>query len=125
MVDFLLRRDEEGQTLAEYALILALIAILAILALLFLGGQINADPVADRQRPLGSRSEDSDSRAARPSGDGPLLRVRCWPSVRASTGPRPNVLTVMTPPTHGVGGRRAGTFRGVEGLRLACRSRRQ
>ena len=41
MVDFLLRRDEEGQTLAEYALILALIAILAILALLFLGGQIN------------------------------------------------------------------------------------
>ena len=37
----LLRRDE-GQTLAEYALILALIAILAILALLFLGGQINA-----------------------------------------------------------------------------------
>jgi Flp pilus assembly pilin Flp len=36
-----LRRDE-GQTLAEYALILALIAILAILALLFLGGQINA-----------------------------------------------------------------------------------
>ena len=42
MVDFLLRRDEEGQTLAEYALILALIAILAILALLFLGGQINA-----------------------------------------------------------------------------------
>jgi Flp pilus assembly pilin Flp len=31
----------EGQTLAEYALILALIAILAILALLFLGSQIN------------------------------------------------------------------------------------
>ena len=43
MVDFLLRRDdEEGQTLAEYALILALIAILAIAALLFLGGQINS-----------------------------------------------------------------------------------
>jgi Flp pilus assembly pilin Flp len=42
MVDFLLRRDEDGQTLAEYALILALIAVLAILALLFLGGQINA-----------------------------------------------------------------------------------
>ena len=40
MVDFLLRREEEGQTLAEYALILALIAILAIAALLFLGGQI-------------------------------------------------------------------------------------
>jgi pilus assembly protein Flp/PilA len=37
-----LRRDEEGQGLAEYALILALIAIVAILALIFLGGQISA-----------------------------------------------------------------------------------
>jgi pilus assembly protein Flp/PilA len=36
-----LRRDEEGQGLAEYALILALIAIVAIVALLFLGGQIS------------------------------------------------------------------------------------
>lgn len=33
-------RDEEGQGLAEYALILALIAILAIVALLFLGGKV-------------------------------------------------------------------------------------
>ena len=41
MVDFLLRReDEDGQGLAEYALILALIAIIAIAALIFLGGQI-------------------------------------------------------------------------------------
>ena len=37
----LVRRDEEGQGLAEYALILALIAIVAIVALLFLGGQIS------------------------------------------------------------------------------------
>ena len=36
------RRDEEGQGLAEYALILALIAIVAIAALVFLGGQISA-----------------------------------------------------------------------------------
>ena len=36
-----LRRDEEGQGLAEYALILALIAIVAIIALLFLGNQIS------------------------------------------------------------------------------------
>ena len=36
-----LRRDEEGQGLAEYALILALIASVAIIALLFLGGQIS------------------------------------------------------------------------------------
>ena len=35
------RDDEEGQGLAEYALILALIAIVAIVALLFLGGQIS------------------------------------------------------------------------------------
>ena len=35
------RRDEEGQGLAEYALILALIAIVAIVALLFLGGKIS------------------------------------------------------------------------------------
>ena len=34
-------RREEGQGLAEYALILALIAIVAILALIFLGGQIS------------------------------------------------------------------------------------
>ena len=35
------RYDDEGQGLAEYALILALIAIVAIIALLFLGGQIS------------------------------------------------------------------------------------
>ena len=34
-------RDEEGQGLAEYALILALIAIIAIVALIFLGNQIS------------------------------------------------------------------------------------
>ncbi len=38
---FLLRR-EEGQGLAEYALILALIAIVAIIALTFLGTQISS-----------------------------------------------------------------------------------
>ncbi len=37
----LFQSDEEGQGLAEYALILALIAIVAILALIFLGGQIS------------------------------------------------------------------------------------
>ena len=35
------RQDEEGQGLAEYALILALIAIVAIVALIFLGGQVS------------------------------------------------------------------------------------
>ena len=33
--------DDEGQGLAEYALILALIAIVAIVALIFLGGAIS------------------------------------------------------------------------------------
>ena len=35
------RDDEEGQGLAEYALILALIAIVAIVALIFLGSQVS------------------------------------------------------------------------------------
>ncbi|MBI2763181.1 MAG: Flp family type IVb pilin [Chloroflexi bacterium] len=35
------RNEEEGQGLAEYALILALIAIVAIVALIFLGGEIS------------------------------------------------------------------------------------
>jgi pilus assembly protein Flp/PilA len=34
--------DDDGQGLAEYALILALIAIVAIVALIFLGGQISS-----------------------------------------------------------------------------------
>ena len=37
----LIRSDEEGQGLAEYALILALIAIVAIVALIFLGSQVS------------------------------------------------------------------------------------
>ena len=34
-------RDDEGQGLAEYALILALIAVVAIVALIFLGSQVS------------------------------------------------------------------------------------
>jgi pilus assembly protein Flp/PilA len=37
-----LGHDEDGQGLAEYALILGLIAIVAIVALLFMGGQISS-----------------------------------------------------------------------------------
>ena len=42
-----LRHDDEGQGLAEYALILSLIAIVAIIALIFLGTQVSGllDPV--------------------------------------------------------------------------------
>jgi Flp pilus assembly pilin Flp len=35
------RREIDGQGLAEYALILALIAVLAIVSLLFLGSQVS------------------------------------------------------------------------------------
>ena len=35
------QNDEEGQGLAEYALILTLIAIVAIIALIFLGTQVS------------------------------------------------------------------------------------
>ena len=35
-------KNEDGQGLAEYALILALIAVVAIAALIFLGGQVNS-----------------------------------------------------------------------------------
>ena len=38
---FVARRDERGQGLAEYALILALIVVLSIVALVFLGTQIS------------------------------------------------------------------------------------
>jgi pilus assembly protein Flp/PilA len=48
VVDFL-RGDEEGQGLAEYALILALIAIVAIAALIFMGSQ-----VSDKMSVIGS-----------------------------------------------------------------------
>ena len=36
-----IRGEEEGQGLAEYALILALVAIIAIVALIFLGSQVS------------------------------------------------------------------------------------
>jgi pilus assembly protein Flp/PilA len=41
LMSSVLDRDDEGQGLAEYALILALIAIVAIIALIFLGSQVS------------------------------------------------------------------------------------
>jgi pilus assembly protein Flp/PilA len=41
LVTSVLARGEEGQGLAEYALILVLIAIVAVLALIFLGAQVS------------------------------------------------------------------------------------
>ena len=41
LIHRLMYRDDDGQGLAEYALILALIAIIAIVALIFLGSQMS------------------------------------------------------------------------------------
>ena len=55
LISFLhLDSDEEGQGLAEYALILALIAIVAIVALIFLGGQVSRHPPHRRHLGLGT-----------------------------------------------------------------------
>jgi Flp pilus assembly pilin Flp len=35
------QRDEEGQGLAEYALILALVALIAIVSVIFMGSQVS------------------------------------------------------------------------------------
>jgi pilus assembly protein Flp/PilA len=47
-------RDEDGQGLAEYALILGLIAVVAILSLIFLG-----DTIADLMSFIGSTIDDA------------------------------------------------------------------
>jgi pilus assembly protein Flp/PilA len=39
---FLALRREEGQGLAEYALILTLIAVVAVIALMFIGGTLSS-----------------------------------------------------------------------------------
>jgi pilus assembly protein Flp/PilA len=49
-------RDEDGQGLAEYALILALIAIVAILSMIFLG-----DTIADLMDTIGSTIDNAAS----------------------------------------------------------------
>jgi len=41
MVNYMKMKDEEGQGLAEYALILVLVAIVCVAALIYLGGSIN------------------------------------------------------------------------------------
>jgi len=45
-----IHRDEDGQGLAEYALILGLIAMVAIVSLIFMGGQ-----VSDKLSTIGSQ----------------------------------------------------------------------
>jgi pilus assembly protein Flp/PilA len=42
ILSYVHRDDEDGQGLAEYALILALIAVVAIAALLFMGSQVSS-----------------------------------------------------------------------------------
>ncbi len=40
LISSIIRRDDRGQGLAEYALILALIAVVAIVSLMFLGQNV-------------------------------------------------------------------------------------
>ena len=81
------RRDEDGQGLAEYALILALIAIVAIVALIFLGSQIS------------DKSEHRRQHASSPWIPDPPSHRR--PSDHRSGGPSP---CPATPRSCGAGG---------------------
>ena len=78
----LITRDEEGQGLAEYALILALIAIVAIVALIFLGGQVSQHPVDGRQLDLGRDATNQRLNAGcpsrQPASSCPQVPVHRW-----------------------------------------------
>ena len=89
------RRDEEGQGLAEYALILALIAIIAIIALIFLGpGQL--DP--EHRRQLGLRPSSTTAwTAGRETGG---LGV-CWCLCAQHVQPNDGLLTIGGTCGHG------------------------
>ncbi len=74
-------RDDRGQGLAEYALILALIAIVAIIALIFLGGQVSS---------ILSTVGTSVSRRAPNPGRGPGIGgLLGAPRVSGAASPRP------------------------------------
>ncbi len=90
-----LRRDEEGQGLAEYALILALIAIVAIIALLFLGGQISSILNTVGSERLARSS--SDNRTAGPLGPGGFF-VSCLQAPNTSFACLTLVLAAHTLP---------------------------
>ena len=78
-------RRDEGQGLAEYALILALIAIVAIVALIFLGGQVSA---SSARSATPSRSLDRQLRSSRPPAPSKARRPSSSPRcVHASTTP--------------------------------------
>ena len=71
--------DEDGQGLAEYALILALIAIVAIVALIFLGNQISGilDEIAQRTCSAAGRPDRfCELSGARTQGDAAPPRAR-------------------------------------------------
>ena len=65
-----IRRTSEGQGLAEYALILALIAIVAIVALIFMGSQ-----VSDKLSVIGSKLESVDQLIALRHRERPVPRT--------------------------------------------------
>jgi pilus assembly protein Flp/PilA len=69
-------RDEEGQGLAEYALILALIAIVAIVALIFLGSQVSKI-LSTVGTSVSHRPDSTESRTPGPTGPGVRLCPGC------------------------------------------------
>ena len=80
-------RDEEGQGLAEYALILALIAIVAIVALIFLGTRSarSSAPSATRSRTDPTqRVANAGSARARRSSLSEGRRRASWPASSVS-----------------------------------------
>ena len=83
------RNENEGQGLAEYALILALIAIVAIVALIFLGGQISGI-----LNTVGQSVEPTRRRRSRPTPRGSALVAVFEPFCRKRLAP----LTGANPP---------------------------
>ena len=85
-------RSVKGQGLAEYALILALIAVLCIAAVLFLGGQIQSIL----------------------STVGSAIYPTSWDTKRAAPGARPALYAASAPGSSATGGARAaGRLAGV------------
>ena len=85
------RRREDAQGLAEYALILALIAIVAIVALLFLGSQIS-DKMSIVGSTLNSVAPVDAHSIPRPVGPRPAGRFCCHaPPRRGRRRPEPTL----------------------------------
>jgi len=95
---FLFLHREEGQGLAEYALILSLIAILAVAALLFFGGNLNSEI-----SPLGQHLGTSRAGVRRAAQAAAFLvsEAPAGTSAPPGPGPRMRLYGAPDPPEHG------------------------